>query len=68
MTKEDKTVVLEMDVPLESAVMATTLTPAKSLGFDKECGSIEVGKVADIVLLDNALSIRNVIKSGIVVR
>ena len=63
-----KTVVLEMDVPLESAVIATTLTPAKSLGFDKECGSIEVGKVADIVLLDNALSIRNVIKSGIVVR
>lgn len=63
-----KTAVLEMEIPLESAVLASTLTPAKSLGLDKDCGSITVGKVADFVLLDEKLSILHVIKDGIMIR
>lgn len=59
-----KKAVLEMGIPLESAVMACTLTPAKSLGFDKECGSIEEGKIADLVILDKELNIKYVIKEG----
>lgn len=59
-----KKVVLEMGIPLEDAVMACTLTPARSLGFDKECGSIEVGKTADLVLMDDKLDIKYVIKDG----
>lgn len=59
-----KTAVLGMGIPLESAVMASTITPAKSLGFDKECGSICEGKVADFVLLDSDLNIKYVIKDG----
>lgn len=63
-----KTAVLEMEIPLESAVVASTITPAKSLGLDKDCGSITVGKVADFVLLDEKLSILHVIKDGIMIR
>lgn len=63
-----KTAVQEMGIPLEDAVMASTLTPARSLGFDKECGSISVGKNADFILLDEALNIKHVIKDGVVIR
>ena len=63
-----KTAVLEMGIPLESAVMASTITPAKSLGFDKECGSICEGKAADFVLLDQDLNIKYVIKDGKLIR
>lgn len=62
-----KVAVLEMGIPLEQAVLACTLTPAKSLGIDKDCGSLEEGKVADIVILDKDLNIKAVIKSGKVV-
>lgn len=60
-----KVAVQEMEIPLEWAVTASTLTPAKSLGFDGECGSITVGKNADIVLLDKDLNIKHVIKDGV---
>lgn len=63
-----RTAVQEMGISLEEAVMATTLTPARSLGFDKECGSIAAGKSADFVLLDENLHIRHVIKAGVVVK
>lgn len=63
-----RTAVQEMGISLEEAVMATTLTPARSLGFDKECGSIAAGKSADFVLLDEKLQIRYVIKAGVVVK
>ena len=62
-----KTAVLKMNIPLEDAVMASTLTPARSLGLDKECGSIKEGKAADFVILDEELNIRMVVKGGKVV-
>jgi imidazolonepropionase-like amidohydrolase len=36
----------------EQALKAITLDAAKLLGIDKECGSVEVGKLADLVLYD----------------
>lgn len=36
----------------EQALKAVTLDAAKLLGIDKECGSVEVGKLADLVLYD----------------
>jgi Tol biopolymer transport system component/imidazolonepropionase-like amidohydrolase len=37
--------------PLE-ALRSATVSPARSLGFDKDIGSLEVGKLADLVVLD----------------
>lgn len=44
-------------IPLEEAVKAATLTPAKVIGMDREIGSIAPGKCADLVVLDENLDI-----------
>jgi imidazolonepropionase-like amidohydrolase len=54
--------------PLE-AIRAATLNPARFLGMEKDLGTIEAGKRADLVLLaaDPAADIRNVTKIEAVV-
>ena len=44
-------------VPLETAVKSASLIPALQIGLDKEIGSIEPGKYADLVILDKDLEI-----------
>ncbi len=44
-------------VPLGEALKAATLTPAKAIGLDDKIGSIEPGKRADLVVLDECLEI-----------
>lgn len=44
-------------VPLGQALKAASLTPARAIGLDKEIGSIEPGKRADLVVLDGSLEI-----------
>ncbi|MCL2865955.1 MAG: N-acetylglucosamine-6-phosphate deacetylase [Lachnospiraceae bacterium] len=51
-------------IPLESVVKAATINPAKSVGLEREIGSIEVGKRADILILDDQLNLRAVIANG----
>lgn len=63
-----KRVVLQMQIPLEEAVLACTATPARSLCLEQECGVLAVGRKADLVLLDEDLNIRCVIVSGKVIR
>ena len=59
-----KKAVLEMQIPLEEAVMACTKTPARSLGLEGSCGVLKVGRSADVVLLDEGLNIKHVIVDG----
>lgn len=47
-------------VPFEQAVKAASLIPARAIGLDKELGSIQAGKVADLVVLDESLEIASV--------
>jgi imidazolonepropionase-like amidohydrolase len=37
--------------PLQ-AIRTATISPAKSLGLDKDLGSLTVGKLADIIVVD----------------
>lgn len=57
--------VKEMGVPLESAIRAATANPAKVLGVSDIYGSLTAGKQGDVVLLDQQLRVRTVIKDGI---
>ena len=61
-----RTAVTKMGIPLETAIACATKNPAISLGVYEERGSISVGKKADIVLLDEKLTLKTVIKNGTV--
>jgi N-acetylglucosamine-6-phosphate deacetylase len=45
-------------MPLEKALKAATINPARAIGIDSKVGSIEVGKRADIVVLDGDMNIK----------
>lgn len=47
-------------ITLEQAVKAATIIPARIIGMDQEIGSIEVGKYADLVIMDKDLNISGV--------
>ncbi len=51
-------------IPLESAVTAATIAPAKAIKRDDEIGSLEKGKAADLVLLDPQLRVKAVFING----
>jgi len=42
-------------IPLEAALKAATMGPAWQLGIDHEVGSIEVGKFADLIVMEKNL-------------
>lgn len=56
--------VQKMDIPLESAVKCATVNPARAIGIYGERGSIEPGKCADVVLLNEQLETEHVILRG----
>lgn len=57
--------VLEMNIPLSSAVKCAAVNPAKCIGIYDKCGSISPGKKADIVLLKKeGLKLHQVILGG----
>lgn len=61
-----RTAVRKAGIPLEQAVAAATINPARCLGIEKEQGTISVGKWADILLWDQNLETRMVICRGII--
>ncbi len=54
----------EMGLPLEAAVRAATENPARAVGVFDERGSLDAGKIADVVLLDANLDVAGVILRG----
>ena len=50
---------------LSHAVRFATLNPAKLLGIDKDYGSVEVGKIADLILVDSTFKVKSVYLEGV---
>lgn len=46
-----RTAVLQMGIPLETAIRCAAANPARCIGIYDECGSITPGKQADVLLL-----------------
>lgn len=55
---------IKMGIPMEDVSKMTSLSPAKSLGLDGEIGSITVGKLADLVVLDEDLDVVSTFVNG----
>ncbi len=51
-------------IPLEKAILAATLQPAKAIRMDNVIGSITAGKFADFVILDERLHVKAVYING----
>ena len=71
---EEMRLMAELGVPVIDALRAGTINAARALGIERETGSIEAGKLADIVIIDadpladinNTRKIARVIKAGVV--
>ena len=53
---------------IAQAFVMASLNPAKVIGMDSEIGSIEVGKKADLVIVDDKFNVKQVILNGDVVK
>ena len=56
--------VREARIPLAEALTACTLTPARAIGVDGSYGSLDAGKVANVVLVDDDLQIHAIFLRG----
>lgn len=56
--------VKEAGIPLGTALKCASANPAKSIGVYDKYGSLDVGKKADIILLNEELEIKYLIKDG----
>jgi N-acetylglucosamine-6-phosphate deacetylase len=54
-------------VPFQDALRAATLNPATCLGIERELGSLAVGKRADLVVVDDRMSVKMTVVDGEVV-
>lgn len=57
-------IVKYLKVPLKDAVNMASLNPARVINMDKEIGSIEIGKRADLLIIDDQIDIKRVILGG----
>jgi N-acetylglucosamine-6-phosphate deacetylase len=56
--------VLHCNLSVQDAIAAVTEVPAKALGVDAQYGRIEVGRVADVVIFDEAFNVQAVWAAG----
>jgi N-acetylglucosamine-6-phosphate deacetylase len=55
----------ELQLPIETAVVAAAAAPARLLGRDADFGAIAAGRAADLVHLADDLSVRAVMSQGV---
>lgn len=60
-----KRAVLDMGVPLESAVRAASENPARCLGIDADYGSLGAGRYGNVILANDKLEIQSVYRKGV---
>ncbi|HLR20885.1 MAG TPA: N-acetylglucosamine-6-phosphate deacetylase [Tissierellaceae bacterium] len=53
-----------LQVPIHEAVKMASLNPSRSINMDKDIGSIERGKKADLILFDEEINIKDVYLGG----
>lgn len=51
-------------IPLEAAVKMATITPCRAVGIETDRGSLDIGKRADVLVLDKDLNIVKVFYKG----
>lgn len=56
------------EISFERALYAATLAPAREIGLDGELGSIEIGKRADLLVMDENFAITRIMCGGAWVR
>jgi len=56
--------VSEVGVPLKEAVQMASLNPAQVLGLEAETGSLEAGKMADLVVVDEEMRVLRTMHRG----
>lgn len=59
---------IRFGVPFRQVIKSATINPAKAIGEDDKIGSIDVGKDADLVVLDNDMNIKLVVVQGKIVK
>lgn len=59
-----KNMVSKFNTSLVDAVKMASLNPAKAIGYDEVIGSISAGKYADLLMFDEAVNIKHILKDG----
>lgn len=54
----------DIGIPLVDAVRAASSTPARAVGIEDACGALLPGRYADVLVTDDRLSLRRVMRRG----
>ena len=60
-----KNVMTHTNCGIAQAFVMASLNPARALGWDRERGSIEIGKIADLVFVDDRFNVKDVMLEGV---
>ena len=56
--------VKQVGLPLDEALRMATLYPARAIGWDSRLGSIQVGKIANLTVFDQAFAVCGTVVNG----
>ena len=61
-----KHAVTKAQIPMDKAIKAATINPARAIGIDDKYGSIALNLAGNIILMDEDFNIKYIIKDGII--